>query len=91
MKSIPNRRQTLCDVCGKPDPSEAIARQQEQMRPRQVSEGYVRIVHRDPFLAISDKHPLPDVRMGDIAYVKLVAGGVEDITAGVYCECDDAS
>jgi hypothetical protein len=78
----------ICDRCGKPDPSEAIARQQAQMMPRKRTEGLAVVAHRDAFQWRSEP---ADIRVGDIVRVTLIAGAVSDITAGFYCECEDAA
>ncbi len=66
----------ICQEC-----EEQGERQQQQMMPRDLTEGLVMVSHRDPFLSVGGK-PVPDIRMGDIVQVKLIAGTVEDIG---YC------
>lgn len=79
---------TCCEACGKPDPSEAIAQQQEAMKPRHVVEWRAVVAKPDAFLSVLGAD-VPDIRMGDIVSVTLIATAVPDITAGVYCECDE--
>ena len=78
----------ICDTCAKPLPDEAIARQQEQMKPREPKEGYAILARNEAFLPLFDQ-PMADVRVGDIIRITLISGAVEDITAGFYCECDE--
>lgn len=76
----------ICETCSKPDPSEAIAQQQEAMKPRKNREGRVMVTRSDWFTSIF-QYEQPDIRIGDIVRVELIAGGVPDVTAGFYCEC----
>lgn len=76
----------LCEACGRPDPSDAIAAQQKAMKPRTNREGRVMVTRSDWFTAIF-QYEQPDIRIGDIVRVELIAGAVPDVTADFYCEC----
>ncbi len=63
-------------------------RQAEQMKPRECREGMALLARNDA-LAAYGSLPLPDVRIGDVVKVTLVAGAVEDMG---WCEkhgCDN--
>lgn len=77
----------LCDRCGKPDPADAIADQQDAMQPRHFPPSRVMVTRADAFAAIL-QHEQPDIRIGDIVRIELIAGAVPDVTAGFYCECE---
>lgn len=76
----------ICETCGKPDASEAIAAQQEAMQPRHFPRSRVLVTNADAFSAIL-QYEQPDVRIGDIVKIELIAGAVPDVTADFYCEC----
>ncbi len=60
------------------------------MRPRMVTEGVAVVGTRDGLLAYSTM-PFPDVRIGDVVRVTLIAGAVEDMG---FCDtegCANAS
>lgn len=72
----------LCASC-----SEQADRQAEQMKPRTLREGVAMIAKQAAFVPVHNR-PLPDVRMGDIVRVVLVAGAVEDLG---FCDNVDCS
>ena len=80
-------RTGICDQCSKPFPDEAIADQAEAMKPRDPREGWALLAKTEAFLPVAHR-PFPDIRMGDIVEIRLIAAAVPDITAGFYCECD---
>jgi hypothetical protein len=64
---------SLCASC-----SEQADRQAEQMKPRLVTEGRVLVTKKDGLTAVFGNEQ-PDIRMGDIVFVKLIAGAAEDM------------
>lgn len=57
------------------------ARQAEQLRPREPKEGLAMVARTDA-LSSYGHLPLPDVRLGDVVRVELVAAAIE---AGHWC------
>lgn len=64
---------------------EAAEAQAKAMAPREIREGYAMIAHVNALLPYGSK-PVPDVRLGDLVKVTLVAAAVPD--AGPCEDCD---
>jgi len=74
----------ICSGC-----EEAAELQRVAMEPREVRSGYALIAHRDALLAYGAL-PLPDVRLGDLVRVELVAAAVPDAGWCANEDCDNA-
>jgi hypothetical protein len=68
-----------CERC-----EESARRQAEQMKPREVREGYAVVASTNAFLWRTD--PPADIRMGDVVKIELVGSAVEDMG---WCECQE--
>lgn len=64
---------------------EAAEAQREAMAPREVREGYAVLSHVRGLQAYGDM-PFPDVRLGDVVKVSLVAAAVPDVGWCEECE-----
>ena len=73
----------ICQNCIESAEAQRIA-----MEPRQVKEGWALVAMRDPFLQVAGQ-PLPDIRIGDIVEVRLIAGAVPDAGWCHNSECEN--